>query len=103
MNKVQTSIMSFMRYLIWACKIAQIFTKCNTKRYVYPSYGGLQGKTENPLLSLPVPFFFYIVSKGFAVKIGHLIFLSLYLSRSGINHNTLQIIKDEKEDYSCTQ
>jgi len=34
MNKVQTSIMSFMKYLIWACKIAQIFTKCNTKRCV---------------------------------------------------------------------
>ena len=31
MNKVQTSIMSFMKYLIWACKIAQIFTNCNTK------------------------------------------------------------------------
>ena len=69
-----------------------------------PSYGGLQGKIDSVLfLSLPVPFFFYIASKGFAVKIGHLKFLSLYLSRSGINHNTLQIIKDEKEDYSCTQ
>lgn len=31
MNKVQTSIMSFMKYLIWACKTAQIFTKCNAK------------------------------------------------------------------------
>ena len=31
MNKVQTSIMSFMKYLIWACKIAQIFTQCNAK------------------------------------------------------------------------
>lgn len=49
MNKVQTSIMSFMKCLIWACKIAQIFTNCNTKRYVYPSYGGLQGKIDRAL------------------------------------------------------
>ena len=56
MNKVQTSIMSFMKYLIWACKIAQIFTNCNTKRYVYPSYGGLQGKIE-PFFILTCPFF----------------------------------------------
>ena len=31
MNKVLTSIMSFMKCLIWACKIVQIFTQCNAK------------------------------------------------------------------------
>lgn len=57
MNKVLTSIMSFMKFLIWACKIAQIFTKCNTKCYVYPSYGGLQGKKIESFFILTCPFF----------------------------------------------
>lgn len=31
MNKVLTSIMSFMKCLIWACKIANTFTQCDAK------------------------------------------------------------------------